>query len=69
MRPRQRRASALRLAVIIGLLLLCIWLLYRVFIAVPPAPPPRVTYGASPRGARGEPTRVRHGPTPAPARV
>jgi hypothetical protein len=48
MRPRQSRAGAVRLGLILAALLLCIWLLYRIFIAVPPAPPPTVSYGRLP---------------------
>ena len=42
MSPRRRRASAGRLIALIVALLLCIWLLYRLFIGIPPAPPPEV---------------------------
>lgn len=42
MSPRRRRASAGRLLALIVALLLCIWLLYRLFIGIPPAPPPEV---------------------------
>lgn len=40
--PR-RRGSAARLVVLIILILICIWLLYKVFIGIPPAPPPTIT--------------------------
>jgi len=50
MSPRRRRASAGRLIALIVALLLCIWLLYRLFIGIPPAPPPEVkTAGADVR--------------------
>ena len=42
MSPRRRKASAVRLITLIVALLLCIWLLYRLFIGIPPAPPPEV---------------------------
>ena len=42
MSPRRRRASAGRLIALIVALLLCIWMLYRLFIGIPPAPPPAV---------------------------
>ncbi|MCJ7752724.1 MAG: hypothetical protein MUQ65_16830, partial [Armatimonadetes bacterium] len=42
MSPRRRRASAGRLIALIVALLLCIWLLYKLFIGIPPAPPPGV---------------------------
>jgi hypothetical protein len=48
MSPRRRRSSALRLVVFIVALLLCIWLLYRLFIGIGPAPPPRIERGAAP---------------------
>ncbi len=39
---RRRRASNLTLVALIILLLLCIWMLYRLFIGIPSAPPPQV---------------------------
>ena len=39
---RRRRSSNLSLVVLIIALLLCIWLLYRLFIGLPPAPPPQL---------------------------
>ena len=48
MTARRQKASAARLVILILVLLLCIWLLYRVFLGLPPAPPPRVTSAASP---------------------
>lgn len=48
MTPRRRRASAGRLIALIVMLLLCIWLLYKLFIAVPPAPAPQVKVGLLP---------------------
>jgi hypothetical protein len=48
MTPKRRRASAGRLTALIVLLLLCMWTLYKVFIAVPPAPPPEVKTGLLP---------------------
>lgn len=47
MSPR-RRAAAARLVGLIALMLLAMWALYRLFIALPPAPPPRVRTGAAP---------------------
>jgi len=47
MTPR-RRASAVRLVTIIVVLLLCMWMLYRLFIGIPPAPAPNVTTGRAP---------------------
>ena len=38
----RRRAGAARLIALIVMLLLCMWLLYRVFVAVPAAPPPKI---------------------------
>ena len=38
----RRRAGAARLIALLVMLLLCMWLLYRVFVAVPPAPPPKI---------------------------
>jgi len=52
MSPRRRRAGAFRLIVFIVALLLCIWLLYRLFIGIGPAPPPRVQPGAAPAPIR-----------------
>jgi len=52
MSPRRRRSSALRLVVIIVALLLCIWLLYRLFIGVEPAPSPKIERGAAPASLR-----------------
>lgn len=46
--PRRRKASAGRLVALIVMLLLCIWMLYRLFIAVPPAPAPEVKVGLGP---------------------
>jgi hypothetical protein len=37
---RRRRSSNLTLVVLIIALLLCIWLLYRLFVGLPPAPAP-----------------------------
>jgi hypothetical protein len=45
MTPRRRRASAGQLVALIVMLLLCIWMLYKLFIAVPPAPAPEVRVG------------------------
>jgi hypothetical protein len=42
MSARRRRGSTARLVVLIILILICIWLLYKVFIGIPPAPPPTV---------------------------
>jgi len=39
---RRRRSSNLSLVVLIIALLLCIWLLYRLFVGLPPAPAPAV---------------------------
>jgi hypothetical protein len=39
---RRRRTSKLSLVVLIIVLALCIWLLYRLFIGLPPAPSPVV---------------------------
>jgi len=39
---RRRRSSNLSLVVLIIALLLCIWLLYRLFVGLPPAPAPVV---------------------------
>ena len=50
MTPR-RRASAVRLVTIIVVLLLCMWMLYRLFIGIPPAPAPNVTTGRAPAPA------------------
>ena len=47
MTPRRRKASILRLMALIGLLLLSMWMLHRIFIDVPPAPEPEVTQGAA----------------------
>jgi hypothetical protein len=44
--PR-RRASGGRLIALVITLLLCMWLLYRLFIGLPPAPPPEVKTGAA----------------------
>jgi hypothetical protein len=38
----RRRAGAARLIALIVMLLLCMWLLYRVFVTVPAAPPPKI---------------------------
>jgi len=43
MKLRRRKADAARLLILIIGLLICIWLLYRLFLGLPPAPPPRVT--------------------------
>jgi len=48
MSPRRRRSSAFRLVVIIVALLLCIWLLYRLFIGIEPAPGPIIDRGLAP---------------------
>ncbi len=45
---RRRKASAGRLLALIITLLLCIYLLYRLFIGLPPAPAPEVKTGAIP---------------------
>jgi hypothetical protein len=42
MSQRRRRASTARLVALIIVLLVCIWLLYRLFLGLPPAPPPEV---------------------------
>jgi hypothetical protein len=47
MSPRRRRASSVRLVVLIAVLLLCIWLLYRLFVGVAPSPPPEVKTAAA----------------------
>ncbi len=39
---RRRRRSTVSLIALIIALLLCIWLLYRLFVGIPPAPPPEV---------------------------
>ena len=44
MTVRHRRAVVARLLILAGLLLAGIWYLYRHYIAVAPAPPPRVTH-------------------------
>lgn len=44
---RRRRSANLRLLGLIAVLLLCMWLLYRLFIAVPPAPPPTIKLAAA----------------------
>jgi hypothetical protein len=54
MSARGRRGSAARLVVLIVLILICIWLLYKVFIGIPPAPPPTVKTG----GLDAAPLRV-----------
>ena len=38
----RRRSSRANLIALIVVLLLCIWLLYKLFIGIPPAPPPVV---------------------------
>jgi len=43
MNRRNRRLSALRLTIIIVLLFIAIWLLYRVYLQAPAAPPPPIT--------------------------
>lgn len=45
---RRRRASAGRLIALIITLLLCIYLLYRLFIGIPAAPAPEVKTGSVP---------------------
>jgi hypothetical protein len=45
---RRRRASAGRLIALIITLLLCIYLLYRLFIGIPAAPTPEVKTGFIP---------------------
>jgi hypothetical protein len=35
------------LIVLIVVLLLCMWMLYRLFIGIPPAPPPEVKQGTA----------------------
>jgi hypothetical protein len=42
MSARRRKGSTARLVVLIILILICIWLLYKVFIGIPPAPPPTI---------------------------
>lgn len=42
MSARRQRMSAIRLMVIIALLMIIIWLLYRFYLQVPPAPVPPV---------------------------
>ena len=49
MTPRRRSASAGRLVALIVMLLLCIWMLYKLFIAVPPAAGPEVKVGVKSR--------------------
>jgi hypothetical protein len=44
---RRRRTATARLIALIAVLLLCMWLLYRLFIAVPPAPPPTIKIAAA----------------------
>ena len=41
----------MRLVTIIVVPLLCMWMLYRLFIGIPLAPPPKVTTGRAPAGA------------------
>jgi len=51
MSTRRRKGSTARLVVLIVLILICIWLLYKVFIGIPPAPPPTIKtggFGAAP---------------------
>jgi hypothetical protein len=45
--PRRRKASTGRLVALIAVLLLCMWLLYRLFIGIPPAPAPEVREAAA----------------------
>jgi len=45
MSPQRRKASSGRLIALIVVLLMCIWMLYRIFIDVPPAPPAEVEVG------------------------
>jgi cytosine/uracil/thiamine/allantoin permease len=47
MTGRKRRSTA-SLVVLLIILLLCIWMLYKMFIGLPPAPAPKVEQG---RGA------------------
>ena len=42
MRRRRRRASTANLIALIIVLLMCLWLLYKMFIGIPSAPPPQV---------------------------
>jgi len=46
MSANRRRASAFRLVIILLLFALAIIALYRLFYAVPAAPPPKVTQGS-----------------------
>ena len=39
---RRRRASTANLIALIIVLLMCLWLLYKLFIGIPSAPPPQV---------------------------
>ena len=42
MSGHRRRAGVARLVALIVMLLLCMWLLYRTFVAIPSAPPPKI---------------------------
>jgi hypothetical protein len=46
--PRRRRTNAVGLVVLVVLLGVAIYVLWRVFIAIPPAPPPKVIRGLVP---------------------
>jgi hypothetical protein len=47
MTGRRRRSRAGRLIALIVVLLLCFWMLHRLFIGIPPAAPPEVKTGAA----------------------
>jgi hypothetical protein len=55
MKPRRRQGNIARLVILIVLLIICIWMLHRSFIALPPAPPPTVKRaGLSPVATVGQ---------------
>lgn len=47
-RTQRRRRSTANLIALIVILLVCIWLLYKLFIGIPPAPAPEVREAAAP---------------------
>jgi hypothetical protein len=54
MSRRRRCSHAARLIAVVVVLLVAIWLLYRNFIAIAPAPPPAVTRSQVPATAAAE---------------
>jgi hypothetical protein len=66
---RRPALHAVRLVAIIAILVLCMWIVYRVFIDIPPAPPPQVTISTAPQSSRCHAVLPGRQPTPSGVRT